>query len=164
MFREELDTHTPPKEQVESYCEDECDKNEFLFQAKFEDELNKFREKNFVEKPRISSNQVGLETDIPESVLVSNPNIFEPKSITSINYILSLDRGANNYDYEIIFQTWSYNRDSFYVRIFYDPIHIGGCNIVHKKEVNKDGFLDDPHYIDWVATLSPIRPPPEPPP
>ena len=56
LFREDLGTHTPPKEQVESYCEDECDKDELLFQAKFEDEFNKFCEENFVEKPKISSN------------------------------------------------------------------------------------------------------------
>ena len=67
-----------------------------------------------------------------------------------------MDQGVDNYDYEIIFQTWSYNVDSFYVRIFHDPIHIGGCNTVHKKEVNKSGFLDDPRYIDWVVTLDPI--------
>ena len=48
LFQEDLDTHTPPKEKVESYCEDECDKDELLFQAKFEDEFNKFCEENFV--------------------------------------------------------------------------------------------------------------------
>ena len=46
--------HTPPREQVEV----ECDKDELVFQAKFEDEFNKFCEENFVEKPKISSNQV----------------------------------------------------------------------------------------------------------
>ena len=92
--------------------------------------------------------------------MVPKPNILEPKSIISTNYIPLLDHGVNNYDCEIIFQTWSYNGDSFYVRIFYDPIHIGGCNTVHKKEVNKGGLLDDPCYIDWVATLGPIRLPP----
>ena len=52
----------------------------------------------------------------------------------------------------------------FYVRIFHDLIHIGGCDTVHKKQINKDGFLDDPRDIDWVTTLGPIRPSPEPPP
>ena len=84
LFREDLDTNTPPKEQVELYYEDECDKDELLFQAKFEDEFNKFCEESF-------SNQVEPETNFSEPVLVPKSNILEPKSITSTNYILLLD-------------------------------------------------------------------------
>ena len=47
LFQEDMNTHTPLKEQVESYCEDACDKDELLFQAKFEDEFNKFCEESF---------------------------------------------------------------------------------------------------------------------
>ena len=92
-----MDTHTPPMEQVK------CDKDELVFQAKFEDEFNKFCEGKFVEKPKISSNQVEPKTDFVESVLVPKPNILEPKSITSTNYILSVDQGVDNYDCEMIF-------------------------------------------------------------
>ena len=35
---------------------------------------------------------------------------------------------------------------------------------VNRKEVNKSGFREPSHYLDWVATLDPIGPPPEPPP
>jgi len=62
--------------------------------------------------------------------------------------MLLLDRGVDIYNCEMIFQTWLYNGDSFYVRIFHYPIHFGGCNTVHKKEVNKGGLLDDPRSID----------------
>ena len=74
---------------------------------KFEDEFNKFCEENFIEKPKISSNQIEPETDFFESILVPKPNILEPKPITLTNYILSLDRGVDNYDCEMIFKTWS---------------------------------------------------------
>jgi len=46
LFQEDLDTHTHPKKQIESYCEDECDKGELIFQVKFENEFNKFCEEN----------------------------------------------------------------------------------------------------------------------
>jgi len=52
---DDLDTHTPHVEQVESCCENECDNDELLFQAKFEDEFCKFVEIFFVEEPKISS-------------------------------------------------------------------------------------------------------------
>ena len=80
-------THTHHMEQVKN----ECDKGELVFQAKFEDEFNKFCAKNFVEKQNISSIQVEPETNFFELVSIPKPNILEPKSITSINYILSLD-------------------------------------------------------------------------
>ena len=75
--------------------ENECDKDELLFQAKFEDEFNKFYEENFVEKqPKILSNQVESETDFFEAVLVPKLNVLEPKSTILTNYILSLDQGV----------------------------------------------------------------------
>ena len=41
---------------------------------------------------------------------------------------------------------------------------LGKCNYVHKKEVNKGGFREPAHYLDWVAMLDQIRPPLESPP
>ena len=58
----------------------------------------------------------------------------------------------------MIFQDWSCKGNKFH-----DPIHIGDCNYVHITEVNKGGFFKSPQDLDRVATLSPIRPPPEPP-
>jgi len=46
----------------------------------------------------------------------------------------------------------------------YDPIHLGGCNTVNKKEVVKGWFLDNQCDLDWAEMIGPIRPPPEPPP
>ena len=57
----------------------------------------------------------------------------------------------------MIFQDWSCEGNKFHDRIFHDPIHIGDCKYVNRK-VNKDGFCEPPHYLDWVATLDPIRP------
>jgi len=48
LFQEDLDTHTPLKKQVESYCEDEYDKNELLPQAKFKDDLINFVRRIFL--------------------------------------------------------------------------------------------------------------------
>jgi len=46
----------------------------------------------------------------------------------------------------------------------HDPIHIREYNNVNRKEVMKGEFHKNPQYLDWAATLDPIRPPPEPPP
>ena len=46
----------------------------------------------------------------------------------------------------------------------HNPTHIGDCNTVNKKEIIEGGFQDNPQYLDGVATIGPIRPPPEPPP
>jgi len=46
----------------------------------------------------------------------------------------------------------------------HDPIKMGDCKYVDKKEVNKGGFREPPHYLDLVAMLGPIIPPLEPPP
>ena len=63
----------------------------------------------------------------------------------------------------MIFQDWSCKGNNFHDRILHDPIKIGDCKYVNKKDVNKGGFREPPHYLDWVAMLDPIRPPPEPP-
>ena len=84
-----------------------------------------------------------LKFDFPEPVLVPNPIILEPKSITSLSQMLLLDQGVDNDDPEMVFQDWSSNQDSFNVRVLHDPIHLEDNNNVHKKEVIKGGFLDD---------------------
>ena len=48
--------------------------------------------------------------------------------------------------------------------ILHYPIHIGEYNNVNKKEAIEGGFLDNPHYLDWVALFGLIRPPSELPP
>jgi len=42
LFREDLDTHTPPKEQVESYCKDECNDEEPIEEVIHVYEVRKF--------------------------------------------------------------------------------------------------------------------------
>ena len=66
-------------------------------------------------------------------------------------------------DSVMIFQDWSCKGSKFHDRIFHDPTHTGDFKHVNRKEVNKGRFRELPHYPDWVATLGPIRPPPEPP-
>ena len=53
VFRSNLLTHTTPVEQVESCCEEGCINNKLSFQAKFEEEFNKFYEKIIVEEQKI---------------------------------------------------------------------------------------------------------------
>ena len=64
----------------------------------------------------------------------------------------------------MVFQDWSHKKDNFHDRILHDPIHIGDYKYVNRKEVIKGEIYEPPYYLDWVATLGPIRPPPEPPP
>jgi len=52
---DDLDTHTPHVEPVESYREDECDNDKLLLQEKFEDEFSKFCEKTSVKEQEILS-------------------------------------------------------------------------------------------------------------
>ena len=61
----------------------------------------------------------------------------------------------------MIFQDLSYEVDNFHDRILHDPIHIVNCKYVNRKEVIKGGFHEPLHYLDWAATLGPIRPPPD---
>ena len=67
-------------------------------------------------------------------------------------------------DSVMIFQDWSCKGSKFHDKIFHDPIHIGESKYVNRKEDNKGGFREPSYYLDWVATLDPIRPPSEPPP
>ena len=48
----------------------------------------------------------------------------------------------------MVFKDWTYNQGSFNVGVVHDPIHLGDNNNVHKEEVLKDGFLDDPQDLD----------------
>ena len=104
------------------------------------------------------------KVDFPELVLVLEPIILEPKSTIPPSHILLLDIGIDHDDSVMIFQDWSCKEKKFHDRIFHDPIHIGDCNYVNRREVNKGGFREPPHYLDWAVMLDPIRPPPEPPP
>jgi len=38
----------------------------------------------------------------------------------------------------------------------YDPIQFGDDKHVNRKEVIKGRFFENPCYLDWAATLSPI--------
>ena len=64
--------------------------------------------------------------------------------------MLLLDIYIDHDNSVMIFLGWSCKESKFHDRIFHDPIHIGDCNYVHRKEVNKGGFRE-PHYFDWVA-------------
>ena len=99
-----------------------------------------------------------------ESILVPVPFTLEPKLTTPPSHVPFFDQGIDHYDSEMIFQDWSYNRDSFNVTVLHDPIHLGVDKNVHRKEVTKGGFLNDLRDLDWVVTLGPIRSLPEPPP
>ena len=61
----------------------------------------------------------------------------------SSNHIILLDQGIDHNVSEMIFQDWSYNWDDFNVRILHDPIQSRGSNNANKKEVIKDGFLEN---------------------
>jgi len=100
--------------------------------------------------------------DFCKLVLVYKLSILEPKSTIPPSHILLLDQGIDHNDSEMIIQDWSYNRDDFNGRVLHDPIHLGGCNSVNRKDVIEGGFHDNPQYLDWAATLGPIGQPPEP--
>ena len=101
-----------------------------------------------------------------ELVLFPEPITLKPKSTIPPSHILLLDIGIDQNDSAMIFQDWSCKENNIHDRIFHDPIHIGDCKYVNRKEVNKGKgeFREPPHYLDWVATLDPIRLPSEPPP
>ena len=61
----------------------------------------------------------------------------------------------------MIFQDWSYNQNDFHVKILHDPNQIGDSKNINRKDVIKGEFLETLYYLDWAATLGPIRPPPE---
>jgi len=85
--------------------------------------------------------------NFPELVLVPEPTILEPKSTIPPSHILSLDIGIDYDDSVMIFQDWSCKGSKFNDKIFHDPIHIGDCKYVNKKEVNKGGLREPPHLI-----------------
>jgi len=99
-----------------------------------------------------------------ELVLVPEPIILEPKLTIPPSHIFLLDIALDHDDFVMIFQDWSCKGSKFQDRIFHDPIHIGDCKYVNRKEVNKGRLCESPYYLDLVATLDPIIPLPEPPP
>ena len=105
-----------------------------------------------------------LTVNFFELVMVPEPITLELKSAIPPSHILLLDISIDHDDFVMIFQDWLYEGDNFHDRILYNPIYIGGCKYVNRKEVNKCEFHELPHYRAWVPTLNPIRPPPEPPP
>ena len=89
-----------------------------------------------------------LKVDFLELVLVPKLFISESKSSISQNHILLLDQGSDHNDSVIIFQDWSCKRNNFHDRILHDPIHVGDCQYVNRKEINKGGFHEPPYYFD----------------
>ena len=114
-------------------------------------------EQNLTLEPKLTFE---TKVDIPELI----PITLEPKSTIPPSRILLLDIGIDHNDSLMVFQDRSCKGNNFHDRIFHDPIHIKNCKYVNRKKVNKGGFREPPHYLDWIATLGPIRPPPEPPP
>jgi len=94
-----------------------------------------------------------LEVDFLELLIVPEPITFESKLIIPPCHVLLLDISIDHNNSVMIFQDWSCKGNKFYDRIFHDPIHIGDSNYVHRKEINKGGFREPPHYLDWVTTL-----------
>jgi len=88
--------------------------------------------------------------------MVPEPITLELKSAIPSSHILLLDIGIDHDDSMVIFQDWSYEGDNFHDRILFDPIYIGNCKYINKKEVNKGGFRKPPHYLNWVAIFGPI--------
>ena len=91
--------------------------------------------------------------------MVPEPITLESKSTIPPSYILLLDIGIDRNDSVIIFQDLSCKGNNFH-KILHDLIHIGDYKYVSKKEVNKGRCREPLHYLEWVATLDPIRPPP----
>ena len=96
------------------------------------------------------------KVDFSELVLVPAPIILEPKSTIPQSHILMLDIGIDHDDSVMNFQDWLCKGNKFRDRIFHDPIRIGDCNYVQKKEINEGEFRVPLYYLDWVAKLGPI--------
>ena len=96
------------------------------------------------------------KVDFPQLVMVLEPITLEPKSTIPRSHILLLDIGIEHDDSVMIFHDYSCKGNKFHDKIFNDPIHIGDCKYVNRKEVNKGEFCESPHYLDWVATINPI--------
>ena len=63
---------------------------------------------------------------LPKSVLVLVPFTLELKSIISPNHISLLNQGVEQYNFEKVYEDWSFNRDECHDRILHDSIHFGG--------------------------------------
>jgi len=98
-------------------------------------------------------------SQLPESVSVFVPDPLESKSIIFQNHTSLLDKNVDKNDSVIIFENLKLDGDNFFNKTIQSIIHFWG----HIRGVI-GGFLQDPQYLDWVATLGPIRPPPESPP
>ena len=70
-----------------------------------------------------------------------------------------LDKGVEQNNSRIMFDNWKLDGDNLLNKTIQFIILLIG----HIREVI-GGFLQDPHYLGWVATLDPIRSLPEPPP
>ena len=88
------------------------------------------------------------KVDFPKLVLVPELITLEPKSTIQPSHILLLNISIDHDDSVMIFQDWSYKGSKFHDRIFHDPIHIGDCKCVNRKEVNKGGFREPPYYLE----------------
>ena len=98
-------------------------------------------------------------SQLPESVSVFTPVPFTSKSIIFQNHTLLLDKNVDKNDSVIIFENRKLDLDKFLDKTIQSIILLLG----HVREVI-GGFLPEPRYLDWVATLGSVRPPPEPPP
>jgi len=66
-------------EQVESYCEDKSENDEFVLQEKYEDEFFKFWEKISIEEQKISLDQVEKMEHNCENACMDNEPMFLDK-------------------------------------------------------------------------------------
>ena len=100
---------------------------------------------------------------IPKSVFVPIP--FEPKSIIFHNHTSLLDKGVEQHDTRNIFENWKFDENNFLDEdnFLNKTIHSIILLLGRIREVI-GRFMQDPRYLDWAATLGPVRPPPEPPP
>ena len=87
-------------------------------------------------KPTLKS-----QVDFFELIMVLEPITLEPELTIPPSHILLLDIGIDHDDSVMIFKDWSCKRNNFHDRILHDPIKIGDCKYVDKKEVNKGCLL-----------------------
>ena len=91
----------------------------------------------------------------PKSVFV--PALTMSKSIIPSFHTPFWDKAIDKIDSENNCEIWKFDG----VELKNDHIYI----LVGYTRENFGGFLREiPYYLDWVATLGPIKPPPEPPP
>jgi len=75
------------------------------------------------------------------------PITHEPTSTIPPSHTLLLDIVIDHDNSVMIFKDWSCKGNKFHDRIFHDPIHIRDCKYINRKEVNKSGFPEPPHYL-----------------